>query len=561
MKRSSFLIPAVSILILLTVLFPNVSSASKKEFKDYEILKENSGINAMHICLTAPDKMLIIDKVQNNSIHLPDGRPVSTLEYDLNTGKKRFLSLQSNTFCSSGGFIADGTLVSTGGAEQIPDKHFKAGFSALRFFKPCQNDKCKWREDLNGMMTHRWYSTSTTLSDGRLFILGGSKVSIAVNNKTMNNPTFEFYPRTDPTPIDFPFLIETLPYNLYPIVHLMPGPKDQTLLFVFANKDSILFDWDSKKTVHKFPRLEGASRSYPLTGTSVMLPLRPEDNYIPQILVCGGNEKNDTKHEAANSCGRIKIDLSNLDKAKWEIDDFGGIPRVMPDGVILADGQILFLNGAKTGIAGYSSKLGKVKNKLLKADNPDLTPVLYDGQKPKGKRFTKLNHSTIPRLYHSVASLLPNGQVFISGSSPQSDVTLSGVKFPTEFRIEMFSPPYLSSNTARATIKSVNGSKKLNQGPIKVKYNKHIKVDVELSDKKANFTAAIVHYGFITHSVHMSERYVFCDIKNIKRKGNGYTMDVVMPPNGNIMPPVPVYLYINNNGVPGETAVHLHLSK
>ncbi|CAG8801237.1 24980_t:CDS:2, partial [Gigaspora margarita] len=524
--------------------------------KDYEILKENSGINAMHICLTAPDKMLIIDKVQNNSIHLPDGRPVSTLEYDLNTGKKRFLSLQSNTFCSSGGFIADGTLVSTGGAEQIP-----AGFSALRFFKPCQNDKCKWREDLNAMTTHRWYSTSTTLSDGRLFILGGSKVSIAVNNKTMNNPTFEFYPRTDPTPIDFPFLIETLPYNLYPIVHLMPGPKDQTLLFVFANKDSILYDWDSKKTVHKFPRLEGASRSYPLTGTSVMLPLRPEDNYIPQILVCGGNEKNDTKHEAANSCGRIKIDLSNLDKAKWEIDDFGGIPRVMPDGVILADGQILFLNGAKTGIAGYSSKLGKVKNKLLKADNPDLTPVLYDGQKPKGKRFTKLNPSTIPRLYHSVASLLPNGQVFISGSSPQADVTLSGVKFPTEFRIEMFSPPYLSSNTARATIKSVNGSKKLNQGPIKVKYNKHIKVDVELSDKKANFTAAIVHYGFITHSVHMSERYVFCDIKNIKRKGNGYTMDVVMPPNGNIMPPVPVYLYINNNGVPGETAVHLYLSK
>ncbi|CAG8674055.1 7989_t:CDS:2 [Dentiscutata erythropus] len=553
MKPSRFSIPTVSILFLLTVLFPNVSSAPKKKSSNYKILKENSGIAAMHIVVTSPTKIIIIDKVQNNPIFLKDGSPVSSLEYDLTDGSKRFLPLHSNTFCSSGGFLGNGTLVSTGGAEPVPDDKFKSGFTSLRFIDPCQDGKCEWSENLNGMSSHRWYSTSTTLSDGRLIILGGSIKSTSVNSEATNNPTYEFFPRDDPKSIPFPFLVETLPFNLYPMVHLMPGPKNQTLLFVFANKDGMIFDWNKNKIVKRLPSLKGSSRSYPLTGTSVMLPLRPENNYKPQILICGGNEKMDPKNGAENSCG--KIDLSDLDKADWELDNFGGLPRVMPDCVILADGKTLFLNGAGNGTAGYSSS----NNKHLKADNPVLTPVLYDDQKPLGKRFKKLDPSTIPRLYHSVATLIPDGRVFIAGSSPQATVVLKGVKFPTEYRIELFSPPYLSLNQARATIKSVAGSSKINQGPIEVNYDNPVEVSVDISDNKPKFTAALVHYGFITHSTHMSQRYVVCIVQNVTSKDNGYTMNVVMPPNGNIIAPGPGYLYILNKGVPGESAVHLHL--
>ncbi|KAF0523439.1 galactose oxidase [Gigaspora margarita] len=553
MKRSNFSIPTVSILILLAVLFPNASSLPRKRSTNYEILNQTSGIAAMHIVVTAPTKIVIIDKVQNNTIFLPDGRPVSTLEYDLTDGSKRYLSLHSNTFCSSGGFMGNGTLVSTGGAEDIKDENYKAGFTSIRFLEPCQNGTCEWRENLTGMLTHRWYSTTTSLSDGRLIVIGGSKKSIGVNAKGSNNPTYEFVPRDDPKPKSFPFLVDTLPFNLYPIVHLMPGPKNQTFLFVFANTDSIIFDWNSGKTIKKLPRLEGPPRNYPLTASSVMLPLRHNDNYRPQVLICGGNDKNNIKNPASNTCGRI--DLSDFDKAEWVTEDFGGLPRVMPDGVILADGKIMFLNGAGIGTAGYSAK----KNQEVKADNPVFTPLLYDDQQSKGNRFQKLDSSTIPRLYHSVATLIPNGKVFIAGSSPQSAIVLEGVKFPTEFRIELFSPPYLSLNQARANIKSVNGSEKINQGPIDVFYDNPMEVTVDIPDNQPEFTAAIVHYGFITHSVHMSQRYVTCQIQNVTAKDNGFTMQVIMPPNGNMMPPGPVYLYINNKGAPCESAVHLHI--
>ncbi|CAG8572975.1 18012_t:CDS:2 [Dentiscutata erythropus] len=509
----------------------------------------------MHIAVTAPNKIIIIDKVQNNTMRFSDGRPVSTLEYDLDTGSRRILPLTSNTFCSSGGFIANGTLVSTGGAEEIPRDKYVAGFSSLRFINPCQDDKCHWREDLNGMTTHRWYPSSITLSDGRLFILGGSQFSVAINNLTINNPTYEIYPSDDRSPKHFQFLVDTLPFNLFPIIHLMPGPKNQTYLFVFANKDSIIFDWKAEKVIKKLPRLKGASRTYPTTGSSVMLPLRPEDDYKPIVLICGGNEKNDPKSTAANTCGRI--DLSDLDKAKWEIFDFGGLPRAMPNSVILADGKVLFLNGVSKGIAGYNS----MKHHTLKADDPVLTPVLYNDQQPNGKRFQKLNPSTIPRVYHSVATLIPNGKVFIAGSSPQQNVILTGVKFPTELRVELFSPPYLSSNQSRVTIESVNGSKKINKGPIEVNYDQSIEVEVTISDKEPEFTAALLHYGFVTHSTHMSQRYVSCIIKNIKPNDKGFILDVVMPPHGNIMPPIPVYLHINNKGIPCMSAVHLHLKE
>ncbi|CAG8479395.1 4059_t:CDS:2, partial [Cetraspora pellucida] len=423
----------------------------------------STGIAAMHICLASSKKIIIIDKVQNNSLALTDGRPASSVEYDLNTGSKRLLPLKTNTFCSAGSYLGDGTLLSTGGAEN--KKSYDEGFTSLRTITPCDDGSCQWKEDPKGMSTNRWYPTATSLSDGSVFILGGSNRSIAVNEATFNNPTYEFFPKPkkNPGPRHLQFLVDTLPFNLYPMVHLMPGPNGQTHLFIMANQDSIIFDWSTGNVVKKLPKIPGGPRNYPLTGTSVMLPLRPDNNYKPQVLVCGGNSKNDPKNEALNSCGRI--DLS-LDKPQWEMDNFGGFGRVMPDAVLLADGTVLFLNGASTGVAGYNKD-----DKHLKADNPVLTAVLYDDTKPVGKRFKTLDSSTIPRLYHSVALLLPTAKVFVTGSSPQDSILTKGVKFPTEFRVEEFSPPYLSSNQPRGNIISVANSTDINHKPTKVKYN------------------------------------------------------------------------------------------
>lgn len=49
---------------------------------------------------------------------------------------------------------------------------------------------------------------------------------------------------------------------------------------------------------------------------------------------------------------------------------------------------------------------------------------MYDPEAPAGSRFSSagLSPSTVPRLYHSSATLLPDGSVFVSGSNPNPDV-------------------------------------------------------------------------------------------------------------------------------------------
>ncbi|CAG8471855.1 2331_t:CDS:10 [Acaulospora morrowiae] len=522
------------------------------------VVDGNSGIAAMHIVLTEPNKIVIIDKAQDEPVRYPDGTAVISLEYDLTDGSKRFLPLKTNTFCSAGGFLANGSLVHTGGAEDSGP--YKTGFESLRIFNPCQDGKCEWYENPVGLTSKRWYPSVVSLSDGRLFILGGSTQASGVNSESINNPTFEFFPRTDPNPVPFQFLVDTLPYNLYPAMHLMPGPPGQTQLFILANRDSIIWDWSKNTIVKKLPQTPGPPRSYPLTGTSVMLPLDPADNYKPIVLVCGGNEKMDRTSPASDSCARI--DLSNLETATWEVDNFGGMGRVMPDAVILADGRTLFLNGAGRGIAGYNSKDKKTGVVTQLADEPVLAPVIYDFKKPLGQRFATQPPSQIPRLYHSVATLIPDGRVFVTGSSPQINVVTNNTQFPTDFRVEYFSPSYITQTKyPRPTITSVSGNKNLNKGAIKVKYDQDVTATLNLKAQTGVFTAALIHYGFVTHSTHMSQRYVICQVTNVKQSAtNEFTMSVKMPPNPNMIAPGINYLYINNHGIPATTAIQVSIS-
>jgi hypothetical protein len=61
------------------------------------------------------------------------------------------------------------------------------------------------------------------------------------------------------------------------------------------------------------------------------------------------------------------------------------------------------------------------------ADNPALTPVIYDPMAPIGHRFSSegIPATTIPRMYHSTASLTPNGSILL-GKSHIVDYGASG---------------------------------------------------------------------------------------------------------------------------------------
>jgi hypothetical protein len=99
----------------------------------------------------------------------------------------------------------------------------------------------------------------------------------------------------------------------------------------------------------------------------------------------------------------------------------------MPCMVALPDGTYMIVNGAHQGVAGFGL-----------ASDPNLSALLYDPSQPVGSRFSILGNTTIARMYHSEATLLPDGRVLISGSDPQTP------GLPEELRIEVYIPPYLT---------------------------------------------------------------------------------------------------------------------
>jgi hypothetical protein len=99
----------------------------------------------------------------------------------------------------------------------------------------------------------------------------------------------------------------------------------------------------------------------------------------------------------------------------------------------MTDGTYMILNGAHQGVAGFGL-----------ATDPNLSALLYDTSQPIGSRFSILNNTIVARLYHSEATLLPDGRVLVSGSDPQTYYPNGSFVYPEEMRVEVYVPPYLS---------------------------------------------------------------------------------------------------------------------
>ncbi|KAI1317399.1 hypothetical protein EDD11_008463 [Mortierella claussenii] len=507
----------------------------------------DSGVAAQHIALVTPTKMLIIDKAEANPVKLPSGTSAYNVEYDLVKNDFRVLEVQTNTFCSGGGFLPNGTMISAGGAEMRRSRAFttETGFQSLRMWNPCEDKSCGWIESPSdpawGMTGNRWYVSITTLPSGELFVLGGSNESLAINRQATNNPTWEIYPKpagikaADYKPNFMQFMVDALPNNLYPNVYSLPDGN----IYIFANQKSMIFNVERNEVIKQLPDIPGGPRSYPLTGSHVLLPLDPAKNYAHEVLVCGGSEAQTQRAKALQSCGRINL---NAVDPQWEMDQMPS-PRLMGDAVILADGKVMLLNGCKTGYAGFRH-----------GNDPVFTPVIYDPDAPLGSRFTEWAPSDIARMYHSVAMLLPDATVFVAGSNENSEVRLQDVPFPTEYRIESFTPPYLTTDLARPEI--------LTKVPEKVTYAQKVQVTVDVKDTAKyapEVTFMLGHRGFVTHSTHMSQRMTKLTATQGKQEGTTITYEVEMPPNANLMPPGPHYIHMLNNGVP-SVAQHLLLN-
>ena len=439
---------------------PLLDLSSKFIPEDEWTLVQNgsTGVHAMQLAIISETHALIVDKVEHNPLTV-SGHPAWAALYNLRTHALKPLSMQSNSFCAGGTFLSNGTLVNVGGNPVVEDRTAAAdfgdvdGLQAIRIFEPCESDNvddCRMYEnhDRIRMASPRWYNTVLRISDGSAMIIGGSLKGGWINNQTTNNPTVEYFPPkniagSNGLPIHLPFLVDTLFSNLFPIAFSLPDGK----VFMAANRDAMIYDWQTN-TERRLPRIPNGVRvTYPMTGTGLLLPLSPENNYTPEVLLCGGSTIDDTKagyeissqDPASSQCSRIVLTDDGI-ATGWQVEQMPQA-RTMPDAVLLPTGEVLIVNGAGSGISGYGNVVDQVG--ASNADNPVLTPVLYNPNGPAGQRFSSAGMPTsdIPRLYHSIATLTPNGDILIAGSNPNLD--RSEVKYGTEYRVEWLGPAYM----------------------------------------------------------------------------------------------------------------------
>ncbi|KAH6763157.1 glyoxal oxidase-related protein [Perilla frutescens var. hirtella] len=531
-----------------TTLFHSISRYSAAAFLgggEWVLLQKSVGVSAMHMQLLYDNKVVIFDRTDFglSNLTLPQGKcrhndeavPVDctahSLLYDVSSNTFRPLMVQTDVWCSSAAVDSDGALIQTGG--------YHAGDHKIRLFVPCSYDQCDWIELNQTLTVQRWYSSDQILPDGRVIIVGGRRAF-----------SYEFFPKNehDNGTVHFPFLKETTDpkeeNNLYPFLHLLPDGN----LFVFANQRSVLLDYKYNKIITEFPPIPGEKRSYPATGSSVMLPVKlipagRNESPAVEVMVCGGawggaylKAVKGVYTAAAKSCGRIRVTDHD---PKWEMEDMP-MNRVMPDMLLLPSGDVIILNGAGQGTAGWEC-----------ATDPVLNPILYRPDEPEvSRRFTVLNPTAIPRLYHSSATLLPDGRILVGGSNPHMRYNFTGVEYPTELSLEAFSPPYLGTEYShlRPSILSMDG---LTDNL--VSYGQEFAISFSLGPLQdaAKCMVTMVAPSFTTHSFAMNQRLLVLYIENVQQvSAFAYKATLRAPPNANVAPPGYYMLFLVHQGVP-----------
>ncbi|KAK7062811.1 hypothetical protein VNI00_000304 [Paramarasmius palmivorus] len=501
----------------------------------------NTGVSAQQLAVVSETTVIIFDKVERNPM-MVNGHVAWASEFNLETKQARPLNPISNTWCATGGFIGNGTFISSGGNPR--EGPGTDGLQGLRLFNPCTDSTCDLLENPSRirLTSKRWYPSSVRIEDGSVIIWGGSVSGGFINGAGINNPTYEFYPPKNINgfnglQIRSQFMVDTLNGNHFPILIQLPDGN----IFVAANQAAMIFNWRTN-TETRLPGIPNGVRiSSPFSAGAVLLPLTPENNYTPEVMICGGSTVSDrvsasslsSQTPASAQCSRMVLNSAGI-AAGWKVETMP-VPRIMPELILLPDQRVLIVNGAQSGVAGY----GNVGDQIgqSNADHPALTPVIYDPAAAAGSRFSSAGvpASTIPRMYHSTASLTPNGTIMLAGSNPNNDVTT--VKYPTEYRVEFYSPPYMSQ--PRPTYTGL---------PATINFGSTFTLSVTLPSGVNGVSVYAIDLGFATHGVHMDHRSVklVSSLSSDKR-----TLTVTGPPSGRHYPPGPAFIYVvTDAGVP-----------
>ena len=188
-----------------------------------------------------------------------------------------------------------------------------------------------------------------------------------------------------------------------------------------------------------------------------------------------------------------------------------------------------------------------------------MQPSYYDPSGATGQKWQRPSDRgpmQVVRGYHSSATLMADGSIFIAGSNPNFDyipyrgfVDENGLRYtyPTEYRVEMFYPEYYDKPRPKPT-----------GLPTSLSYGgPSFDIWLSPSDLNNNPTlidtaqVVIMRTGYSTHAMNMGMRMVQLNSTwTLHNNGTGTIHSNQMPPNPSIMPPGPALLFVVINGVP-----------
>nr|CAD1837422.1 unnamed protein product [Ananas comosus var. bracteatus] len=298
--------------------------------------------------------------------------------------------------------------------------------------------------------------------------------------------------------------------NLYPFVHLNIDGN----LFIFANNRAILLDYKKNAVVRTYPKLPGGDpRNYPSTGSSVLLPLKPSPTEA-EVLVCGGAPAGSYLQASRHGTFGDGRHGAASDRRRGAHNKRGGY-------------------------GGGSVEMGQ---------NPVLTPLLYRPDALSSSRFVVQSQGTIPRLYHSTAVLLCEGQVLVGGSNPHNRYVFSNVEYPTELSLEAFSPEYLNPAFAASRPSIISPL-------LLISYGKQFPLRFRVGSLANTVSVTMASPAFATHSLSMNQRLLILGTTEpvaVGRTAGVYEVVATAPVTATLAPPGYYMVFVVNNGIPSE---------
>jgi hypothetical protein len=488
----------------------------------------------VHAALTKTGSVLLFAYDESPIAYFDINKGKSAV-WDPRTNKVQSIPMSRNLFCAGHAFLGDGRILVAGG--QSTSITFEGAWvSYWRFTGPSGADHDVhifdggvWSRVLPDMPGARWYPTCTTLPDGRVLIVSG----YAAHAHYTLNGDYEIFDGTTNSLTKRAGFKKLLPFHheleLYPFIQVLPGGT----LFVHSHDTTWLLPLDSNEPVIRglgftpyYNTQSINSRTYPGQGACVLLPLDPDTPTKASILVLGGgggpDNHIDQNTPASNTAEIFEFDSSvGLDaQSQWRFTRDGAgnqtllnDQRLMSDAVLLPDGTVAIVGGAWNGLADHAS------------------PPIYwiESFDPTTETFTRRTATTVPRLYHSTALLLPDGSVMIAGSTGGEWNYKIGGGSDNEFRIEVFNPPYLFRGPRPA----------LRLPTTSLQYGQSLTIEIPTGAKKIK-RAALIRHGSTTHTNNMDQRFVGLKITS----STDTHITVALPADGTVAPPGPYMVFV-----------------